>query len=216
MLTAYVATLVIGGAFVGLSLLAGDGDVDMDVDGDLDLDLDGDVDAGAAGPTLSDAAHGVDDRKRRRPFNPLFNFRFWTFGLAGFGLTGVLLTYLGLAVEPIIGAVSGGVGAVLGLTMAMVTRALAAPMRGDAISIDEYVGRTATLAHAVEPGGITRLRVRVRHRERDLLARTAEPLALPAGAQVVILNMDEEGRAIVAPETEIFGIEAPQVEEESA
>jgi hypothetical protein len=224
MLTAYVATLVIGGAFVGLSLLSGDGDVDVDMDAGVDLDLDAgldvdldlDMDAGVDGPTLGDAAHGLDDRKPKRRFNPLFSMRFWTFGMAGFGLTGVLLSALELSAEPLTAMLAGGVGAILGLGMSAATRALATPVRGETITIEEYVGRTAVLEHAVDPGGITRLRVRIRHRERTLLALTAEPIALPAGASVVILSMDPEGRAVVTPESEIFAVEAPQEEEEGA
>jgi hypothetical protein len=220
MLTAYVATLVIGGAFVGLSLLSGDGDVDMDMDGGVDLDLDADFDldvgSGVDGPSLGDAAHGIDDRQPKRRFNPLLSMRFWTFGMAGFGLTGVLLSTLELSAEPLTALLAGGIGAILGLGMSAATRALATPVRGENITLEEYVGRTAVLDHAVDPGGITRLRVRIRHRERTLLARTAEPVALPSGTSVVILSMDPEGRAVVTPESEIFAVEPALEEEERA
>jgi len=212
MLTAYVASFVIGGAFIGLSLLSGD--VDADMDADLDIDADADLDVEVAGPTVGDAAHGVDENRLKRRFNPMRSMRFWTFGLAGFGLTGSLLTWLELSVEPLSLAVSGSVGVILGLSMSFATRVLATPVRGAAISTSDYVGQAAVLAHAVGPGGVARVRVRVQGRERDLLARTAEPLELGAGAKVIILSMDNEGRAVIAPESEVFGMEQKTQEEE--
>lgn len=204
MASAYVASLVIGAAFVGLSLLSGDGSVDVDADVDLDLDLDVDLAPDVDGPSLGDAAHGVDPHKPRKRFNPLLSMRFWTFALAGFGLTGVLLSALELSVEPLTAGLSIGVGVILGVAVAAATRALSIPVRGATISIGDYVGRAATLLHAVDPGGVAKLRVSIGQGTRDLLGRTAEPRALAANTRVVILSMDPDGRAVVSPEGEFF------------
>ena len=56
-------------------------------------------------------------------------------------------------------------------------------------------------------GGRSRIKVRIRHRECELIARTESPQALPKGSRVVILSLDEEGHAVIAPEGELYRLE---------
>ena len=56
-------------------------------------------------------------------------------------------------------------------------------------------------------GGVSRIRLKVQERERTMLAVAPEPLALPAGTRVVVLRIDESGKAQIAPEDSIFGSE---------
>jgi hypothetical protein len=211
MFTAYVVSLVIGGAFIGLSLLSGDTELEGDLELDGGLDVDGELDAGASAishlevsePTIGDAAHGLDKARARR-FNPLLSVRFWTFGLAGFGLTGVLFHALEIAPEPLGGLIASGVGVVLGFGMAIATRMLAQPVQGETMSLSDYVGQGATLTHALDVGGVGRIRVRVRQSERTLLACTSTGQALPAATSVIILSIDGDGRAVIVPESEFY------------
>ena len=211
MLTAYVASLVIGAAFIGLSLLSGDVDMEGDLDVDGGLDVDGDLDSPGPAfqevdlgePSMGDAAHGLDKARVRR-FNPLISVRFWTFSLAGFGMTGVLFHQLDIAPEPLGGLLATGVGLVLGLSVALATRFLAEPVRGETMSLADYVGKGATLTHALVGGGVGRIRVRIRQSERTLLARTSTGAALPAATPVIILSIDPDGRAVIIPESEFY------------
>jgi membrane protein implicated in regulation of membrane protease activity len=102
MLSAYIFSLVLGGGLMLFSLLAGDADadvdVDLDVDFDVDVDLDVDVDA-----DLDSGAHAAAGK--------LFSFRSIIYAIFGFGATGTLLTYLGLALIPT--AVTAAIGGVL-------------------------------------------------------------------------------------------------------
>ena len=83
----------LGGVLIVASIVLGDTDtdVDLDVDADVDLDvgLDGDQDALIV---LKDPGDAVADAGIWLPF---FSLRFWTFALAGFGASGLLLHLLG-------------------------------------------------------------------------------------------------------------------------
>jgi len=225
MLTAYVASLVIGGALIGLSLLSGDAEFEGDVDVDGGFDIDGDLDGGDAAfddmelsqPSVGDAAHGLDKARAKR-FNPLISLRFWTFSLAGFGLTGVLFNVFEIAPEPVGGLVASGVGVVLGLGMALTASLLAEPVRGETMSLSDYVGKGATLTHALEAGAVGRIRVRVRQSERTLLARTSTGSPLSAATSVIILSIDPDGRAVIIPESEFYAQPqgVPKLTEEEA
>ncbi len=67
-----------------------DFDADMDADADFDADVDKDLDFDK---TLS-ASKDLDTQTRR--YRPWLSFKFWTFALAFFGLTGTIFTLLEL------------------------------------------------------------------------------------------------------------------------
>ena len=78
----YLATAIIGWAFVGLFVFGGiDSDFDIDVDGDLDVDLDGEIEVSEGGIASGVVAAGLS----------LLSFRSIVFFLAFFGLTGLIL-----------------------------------------------------------------------------------------------------------------------------
>jgi hypothetical protein len=54
---------------------------------------------------------------------------------------------------------------------------------------------------------VTRIRIQVRERERFLLAVAPEPRALPAGTRVLVLGIDDSGRAQIEPEQSIYTTE---------
>jgi hypothetical protein len=91
MISLYVFSLVLGGGFLGLSLLGdlfgGHGDVDLDVDVDLDMDVDagGDLDLHHTDVAVHDHGHLA---------SKIFSIRTITYSLFGFGAVGTLLTWL--------------------------------------------------------------------------------------------------------------------------
>ena len=111
----YIGALVFGGVLLGSSILLGshddadvdggdlDVDKDIDFDGDTDIDLDGDI--------------GI--------FWIFRSLRFWTFFLAFFGLTGVLLDGLGLIGSELVTlGLAIGMGTLVGVGGAAAIRAL--------------------------------------------------------------------------------------------
>jgi len=216
LLTLYLSSLVVGGTFVALSSLGGfgrslDADVDADVDVDVDVDADADVDVDAdhaleAGHALAlaDGSHGLAPRPaKKKLWLPVLSFRFWTFGAAFFGLTGTLLTSLTGAGPIVVAMLSAGVGVGVGTLSAGVVRWLRKPV-GETVRKSDYIGQAGELTLPLRKGGVTRIRLRVKERERSMLAMAPEPLALPAGTRVVVLGIDGDGKAQIVPEDSVF------------
>lgn len=234
MLTLYLSCLVVGGVFVGLSSLGaigkdvdahadhefdlgGDMDLDADLDADLDIDADMDADVGvdvdhdfdaSHALTVADASHGIEPSKRgkRRVWLPVMSFRFWTFGSAFFGLTGTLLTTLTGTGAAIVVALSSATGVSVGSLSAWMVRWLRQPV-GESMRLSDYTGQVGELVLPLREGGITRIRLKVQEREREMLARAVEPTALPKGTRVIVLGVDENGQAQIAPEKTIYQLE---------
>ncbi len=225
MLTLYFACLLVGGVLVVLSAFAGASDADVDAHHELGGDHDfgdgiddADADLGGHGGDLgdhglghgvhhasaADAAHGVRDAAgRKRLWLPFSSMRFWTFGTAAFGLTGVLLT--ALASSPaIVLAAALATGGGVGTGVAYAVHHLRRPVNADAIERSDYPGQVGELLMPLTPDTTSRVRLQIRHREVIVLARTTEALDLPRGARVVVLDLDEDGHALVAPEARLF------------
>ena len=120
MLPLYVGSLALGGVLIIASIVLGDtdtdADLDLDADVDLDVGLDGDQDALLV---LKDPGDAVADAGIWLPF---FSLRFWTFALAGFGASGLLLNVLD--VTGFLAAGSPSTGGILGTGAAWVFRQL--------------------------------------------------------------------------------------------
>lgn len=187
---------------------AGFGDHDADF-GDHGTDLGG-HDAHGLGhdayhPSTADAAHGLKDGAlRKRLWLPFSSMRFWTFGAAAFGLTGVLLTALGVGLAAVVLPAALVTGASVGTGVAYAMHHLRRPVNADAVERSDYPGQVGELLLPLKPGTTSRVRLQIRHREVIVLARSAESLDLPRGARVVVLALDEDGHALVAPENQLF------------
>ena len=205
-----------------------DGDIAVDADGDFDAshaldaghdfdhdhdfdhahDFDHDVDHEVDALTVADASHGVErfHKGRKRVWVPMMSFRFWTFGSAFFGLTGTLLSTLTGAGGLVVAGLSTATGLGVGTLSASVVRWLRRPV-GATMRLNEFTGQAGELTMALREGGLTRVRLQIGGRDREILARAADPMALPAGTRVVVLGIDENGQAQIAPEQTIYQLE---------
>lgn len=195
----YLASLIIGGVLLGASiLLGGHDDADMDVDGDADLDLDADGDLEAEGGLDKDVdAGGHGDLS-----GILFSFlslRFWTFFLAFFGLTGLVLGGFDLVSSPWLGlALALGMGLGTGFGAMAIIRRLQTDTAGHAVRSSDYVGKTARVVVPFEgESGVGKVRVDIRGNTVDLLASGLESDGYGSKDEVLIVEM-EGSRARVA------------------
>lgn len=217
MLAAYIAALVIGGVFIFMSILFGgkdaeveadvgadldadasfeiDHDLDLDADADADLDLDADADADAD----LDAGHDSPLKNLATDgalWLPFLSFKFWTFLLAGFGLTGTVLTLMdaGFALTLLLAL---AVGLTAGTAIAWALRRL---KRGDVnstVRMADYVGQTAQVLippRGAEPGKIL---LELRGQQVHLIARTDEDFPFEKGDAVFIFRCNDDGIADV-------------------
>lgn len=211
MLTLYFASLIFGGFFVALSLVAGFGDSDADVDADVDADLDADfdadidfdadfdvdadVDADFDLDADADADGSVGDIEvvGQKRFRPWLSFRFYTFSLCFFGLSGVLLRFLAEMGEPITALLSSGVGLFAGLFVAFLMHwinrgSVAARVSGER----EFLGASAQVLLPVKPGKPGQVRVRLGERTVKMRAETdEEDVVLDTNDECFVLGMED-------------------------
>lgn len=186
---AYVFALVLGSVLLGASFLLGkDHDSDHGVDGHADVDADHDLDghAGAGHDTHGDIG-GF--------FGVLGSMRFWTFFAAFFGLTGIVLDGLDLAVPMVALGLAIAVGFGTGWTAVTLIRRLSANDTGVAATVDDYVGKSGEVLIAIAPGRIGKLRIELKGTTVDVLAESDEQ-SIARGDEALIVEM-REAKAVV-------------------
>lgn len=193
---AYVFALVLGAVLLGASFLLGGDDADLDADADADFDVDADADADFD----ADADGGMDGLDHHADgshdthgdiggfFGVLGSMRFWTFFMAFFGLTGLVLDGLSLAdtIAALILAIA--VGFVTGWAAVTLIRHLAANDTGVAAGVDDYVGKTGEMLLSAAPGRLGKVRIELKGTTVDVLA-TCEDAQLARGEQALIIEM---------------------------
>ncbi len=175
----YWTSLIIGGALLLPSLLVGDIDFDADVDVDVDVDADVDADSEAGGAPA------------------WLSVRFWTFALAFFGLTGVLLGLLDVAFVLRLGAASL-MGLVSGLGVSVAVARLKAERVDSTLREGDLVGEHGPLLLPVGPGVTGKVQLRVKGRQLEVIA-TNDRMDLARGTWVQVYAMDPAGAAFVIP-----------------
>jgi NfeD-like C-terminal, partner-binding len=170
-LALYIGSLLFGGLLIGASVL-GAGDHPVDVHS----------------PDVTDA-HAEGHGAAR--LAALFGLRFWSFATAFFGVTGLLLHFIGGAVvgaaAPVISAVVGA-GAGLGASafLGSMTRQSVGRV-GEAAAL---VGREGRLLLPVARAQQGKVRLALpAGAQMDLVAESGEDEALQAGAEVIIVEV---------------------------
>jgi membrane protein implicated in regulation of membrane protease activity len=184
----YLAALIIGLGTIGVQLfMAGDGDSDADVGVDFDADAGGALDADA------DAGdHGHGGAHADGGFLPIFlSLRFWTFGLAAFGMVGSLLHYFRLAGGLITPIIAVAVGLTSGFVASWVFRALTRADTSSGSHSRDAVGQVGKVLVPCERGGHGKVRIELRGQIRDYLVTTDEE-RLAAGDLVLVEDARDE------------------------
>jgi membrane protein implicated in regulation of membrane protease activity len=175
----YLFALILGGVLVLASiLLGGQGESDADADAGLDKDL----------PLLEGQAgdiSGVD------VFWAFRSIRFWTFFLAFFGMTGLVLDGLGLVDSSIVAAIlATGMGAASGFVAAGLMRWLGRDESGHIASSGDYVGKTVRVLLPVGRDRVGKVRLELRGSSVDVLATTDEEGPITSDEEAIIIEMD--------------------------
>lgn len=205
-----------------------DADVDADVDADFDADFDADLDADVEGVGggdigLADApfefdlegagidAEGVEtgggsmdvETGARGRFNPLFSFKFWTFGLAFFGLTGFVFEQFDLWASSIgVFVLSLAMGSVAGLFVSYGLRLVDQAESSAGITERDYLGASAEVLIPIEAERTGKVRMRIKGKTIDMRAKAFdEGEGFESGETCFVLGLDEEGVQVVDVET---------------
>jgi membrane protein implicated in regulation of membrane protease activity len=217
LLPVYIGALALGGVLIAASVVMGGKDTDHDADGDLDhdhdfdhdhdldhdhdfdhdidadadADIDADADAevalGHGGPLDADSDIDADAEALWLPF---LSMRFWTFGLASFGLSGTLLTLLSInAIISAAFAVMMGVS--MGWLVAWTFRKLKKSSTGGQTSTAALRGEQATVLLSVGPEKTGKIRLLIDNQNVDLLARTRDPGLIERNEKVLIVSVED-------------------------
>lgn len=171
----YLFCLIAGGVLISLSITG-------EADGDL-----------SGGDGIAEGGHAA----------VLFSTSFWSFGLAGFGLCGLLLQlFQSAASSPFTFPLALFLGVALGWGAAWALRALARRVANTVVLADDLIGleATVTLAFSAEQRGFVEVSVRGSLVRRA--ARSASRL-LERGERVVILRC--EGPTLIVDAIEMAG-----------
>lgn len=207
MATVYGICLFVGGILVFVTVfLGGDADADVDIDADVDVDVDADIDADVD----ADAdVHGEADIKGDTDFSsgiwlPIFSLRFWIFGTAFFGLTGVLLTllapYLQLNSELWIALLSSALGLSIGAASAYAFQWLKRSESNSMVRQKDYIGRTATVTLPVDATSKGKILLEFGNQQIDFIAETDDTNGFQKGDLVTVIEIhDGIARVIKRP-----------------
>lgn len=207
----YVAATAFGGSLILVSLFFGgadkdfdkdfeieaDADVDVDVDAEADFDAeleaDADFDADAeaeadldkdlGGALAEGAAQGSD-----AIWLPFLSLRFWTFGLASFGLTGVLASVLSVgAIPTLVSALLAGGS--LGTGAAWFFQRIKSDTVSGETGFQRYTGEEARVLLTIRPGGTGKIVVQTLAGRIEMLAQTRDANPIERGQTVLIANV---------------------------
>ena len=196
MIPLYVGALALGGVLIAASIALGGGkEVDSDADGHVDGDADAGADVHVDGEVQAHAHPSADSGAG--PWLPFLSMRFWTFALACFGLTGVLLSLAGFS-QLIVAPTASLLGLALGWIIAAIFRSIQRTTVTGTIHLGQLAGAEAQVLIGIGPGKLGKVRVLVDGQDVDLLARTSDPHALLPGQTALIVEVDD-GVAVVTP-----------------
>jgi len=194
MLPIYLGSLIVGGLLIAASIIMGDSDHDFDADADVDIDVDQDFDKDFDGEIIvMDGETGA--------WLPFLSMRFWTFGLASFGLTGVLFDLaerlgLGTPADALVTIVAVALGVVVGWITALVFRKLKQDNVSGDVGMKQIKGSEATILLSVSSSKPGKIRALVDGQTVDLLARSLDEGMLERGEKVLVVDL-QEGTALV-------------------
>lgn len=197
--------MVLGGVFVALSVFGGlfdaDADADLDADMDVDLDADMDVDLDADADLDVDGYDGDIEVAVGRRFNPFVSFKFYTFSLAFYGLTGLLFTVLELLESPVaILALSLVTGLLAGLGMAYALFWANSSSGTQGISARDYAGLSAKIMLPVSAQRKGKARMSIKGQIIEMPARSADDdVVFDFGEECVVLGIEDGVVQVVQP-----------------
>jgi hypothetical protein len=180
MLAIYLAALGFGTTMILVSLLLGGGDKDFD----KDLHVDHDHDPGG---------HDHDHAEHDKPgigFSTwwLLSLRFWTFGLATFGLAGTLLTFLPVPYT-LTAVVSVLTGLLIGVGAARLFRYLNRDQVSGTTDLHGYVGEEARVLVPIRPGASGKIVLSSLAGRVEMLATTRDSDTLDVGTTVIVAGV---------------------------
>lgn len=179
MLIAYLVALIVGGVLVLLSAIGGHGGHELALEHDAHVEID----------------HGPD------LWLPFLSLRFWTYGLAAFGLTGVLMVTLA-ALAPG-GALpwSIGAGILVGTMVSAITRWAMKSESGSSAKGEDFLGKTGRVMVPIGANLPGKVRMQVKGDWVEMLALTEGGEDIQSDEEVVVVGIENDRARVVRKST---------------
>ena len=171
MLAVYLFCVALGGILILASILFGDADIEADVDVDVDADLDQEISV-------------------EWSVLPFGSLRFWTFLVECFGLTGALLTLVGIP-----SAWTVGISLLMGSTMGWLAFQFFRWLAREEVSADtrleRLAGEEANCMVAIRGEGKGKIRISSLAEQVDILARSKDRRDIERGTKVLVVSIQD-------------------------
>lgn len=185
MISIYWICFSLGGVFVLFAVLGGIEGVDFDHGLDLDPALDADIEFTEPSRNLATL------------LGLLRSFKFWTFGLCFFGLTGIVLSRLAVAAPGVlVGAIA--VGLVLGGSMSSILRLLYHRRVDSLVKSSDLVGLVGTVELPFDQSSKGKVRLQLKGVTLDFIALTDDPQGFQFGEQVLVVDTESNRLWVVS------------------
>jgi hypothetical protein len=211
MLPIYWICFIFGGVFVLLAAIGGvdgvdveqadigDAGLDAELDAELDSNFDGDaasnldLDIDQAPPSLADTdlEWSTIPRRLRAIWQILRSFKFWTFGLCFFGLTGLVLSQLSVSAGLAL-ALAIGMGVALGSGMAATLRFLYNRQRNSLLQVQDVLGWTGNVEIPFNSSSRGRVSFKVKGVVVEYTAYTKDDDELILGQTVLAVRYERD------------------------
>jgi hypothetical protein len=188
MISIYWICFLLGGVFVLFAVLGGIEGVDFDHGIDLDPALDSDIEMTEPG------------RNRTSLLGLLRSFKFWTFGLCFFGLTGISLSGLGVS-PPAVLAMAISVGLAIGGSLASILRLLYHRHVDSLIKSSDLIGCVGTVELPFDCHSKGKVRLELKGVSRDFIALTDAPQGFELGDPVLVIEIENNLLWVVSAHT---------------
>jgi len=200
----YWFCLAVGGVFVLLAVVSGIDGTDLgNLDADLDADLDASFDSEAdPAPDLDlewvDPGDAPAKSRRLRPSTPtglplslLTSFKFWTFGSCFFGLTGVVLSALGL--NPLGVAIAATLmGLFCGASLASVLRLLRRRQVNSLVQSADLAGIEGIVEIPFDASMRGKVSLQIKGNLIEFIAYTNDPKPLEKGDRIFVIGAERD------------------------
>lgn len=198
MLTLYWFCFAVGGVFVALAVIGGVDHLDGGIDHlDTDLAPHPDLDVDISAP--ADRGLNVFSSYFKFGFAVVRSFKFWTFGLCFFGLTGLVLSRITPGFSTVlIAAIAGVVGCILGSFMAGMLQFLWLRQVNSMVRTEDLVGLTGIVEIPLDASQRGKVRLQVKGSNVAFMAYTDEIQRLEAGDTVLVVGMEDNRLWVVA------------------
>ena len=194
MLNVYWLCFAIGGTFVLLAVLSGLDGVDF---GDHDAEIHVDADT-----ELVDATNRSAIYRSVRWYSSLSilkSLKFWTFSICFFGLTGLVLSNLSVAIAPpVVAIVSVMMGLACGALVAGSLRALRRQKSDSLVRSDELVGLTGTVELPFNKHSRGKVRLQIKGSLIDSIAYTDDGKEFKPGDRVLVISTEQNRLWVVS------------------